>query len=74
MRPIGNPRELEWAKKPDALKEGWTARVGTHSTGVSPYSLIQSLCVVRFLNMAQNVARCNRREYHMYYILQSAKE
>jgi hypothetical protein len=27
---MGDPRELEWAKKPDALKEGWTARTGTH--------------------------------------------
>ena len=27
---MGDPRELEWAKKPDALKESWTARIGTH--------------------------------------------
>ena len=27
---MGDPRELEWAKKPDALKESWTARNGTH--------------------------------------------
>ena len=36
---MGDPRELEWAKKPDALKESWTARIGTHMVhGVSPYS------------------------------------
>ena len=35
--------------------------------------LIQSLHVVWFLNMAQNVARYNRREFHMYYILQSGR-
>jgi hypothetical protein len=36
--PMSDPRELEWAKKPDALKEGWTARTGTHMVhGVSPY-------------------------------------
>jgi hypothetical protein len=35
---MGYPRELEWAKKPDALKESWTARIGTHMVhGVSPY-------------------------------------
>jgi hypothetical protein len=35
---MGDPRELEWAKKPDALKESWTARIGTHMVhGVSPY-------------------------------------
>ena len=28
---MGDPRELEWAKKPDALKESWTARIGTHA-------------------------------------------
>ena len=27
---MSNPRELEWAKKPGALKEGWKTRVGTH--------------------------------------------
>jgi hypothetical protein len=27
---MGDPRELEWAKKPNALKESWTARIGTH--------------------------------------------
>ena len=27
---MSDPRELEWAKKPDALKEGWKTRVGTH--------------------------------------------
>jgi hypothetical protein len=33
---MDDPRELEWAKKPDALKEGWTARTGTHMVhGVS---------------------------------------
>jgi hypothetical protein len=38
---MGDPRELEWAKKPDALKEGWTARTGTHMVhGVSPYRLV----------------------------------
>jgi hypothetical protein len=37
---MGDPRELEWAKKPDALKESWTARIGTHMVhGVSPYSI-----------------------------------
>jgi hypothetical protein len=36
---MGDPRELEWAKKPDALKESCTARIGTHMIhGVSPYS------------------------------------
>jgi hypothetical protein len=36
---MGDPRELEWAKKPDALKESWTARIGTHMVhGVSPYT------------------------------------
>ena len=35
---MGDPRGLEQAKKSDALKEGWTARVGTHLVpGVSPY-------------------------------------
>jgi hypothetical protein len=35
---MGNPRELEWAKKPDALKESWTARIETHMVhGVSLY-------------------------------------
>ncbi len=28
--PVSDPRELEWAKKPDALKESWKARTGTH--------------------------------------------
>jgi hypothetical protein len=28
--PMGDPRELEWAKKPDALKESWKARTRTH--------------------------------------------
>jgi hypothetical protein len=37
---MGDPRELEWAEKPDALKEGWTARTGTHMVhGVSPYRI-----------------------------------
>ena len=27
---MGDPRELEQAKKPNALKESWTARIGTH--------------------------------------------
>jgi hypothetical protein len=36
---MGDPRELEWAKKPDALKESWTARIGTHMVHrVSPYT------------------------------------
>jgi hypothetical protein len=36
---MGDPRELEWAKKPDALKESWMARIGTHMVhGVSPYT------------------------------------
>jgi hypothetical protein len=35
---MGDPRELEWAKKPDALKESWMARIGTHMVHrVSPY-------------------------------------
>ena len=38
--PVGNPRELEWAKKPDALKEGWKARVGTHMVHGIPLTLI----------------------------------
>jgi hypothetical protein len=28
--PMSDPRELEWAKKPDALKESWKARNRTH--------------------------------------------
>ncbi len=28
--PMSNPRELEWAKEPDALKESWKARIRTH--------------------------------------------
>jgi hypothetical protein len=36
---MGDPRELEWAKKPNALKEGWMARTGTHMVhGMSPYT------------------------------------
>jgi hypothetical protein len=42
---MGDPRELEWAKKPDALKESWTARIGTHMVhGVSPYTRAKQLC------------------------------
>ncbi len=28
---MSDSRELEWAKKPDAFKEGWKARVETHT-------------------------------------------
>jgi hypothetical protein len=45
---MGDPRELEWAKKPDALKESWTARIGTHMVhGVSPY-INWAIFLVRF--------------------------
>ena len=28
--PMSDPRELEWAKEPNALKESWKARIRTH--------------------------------------------
>ena len=34
--PMGDPRELEWAEEPDALKESWKARVGTHEVPECP--------------------------------------
>jgi hypothetical protein len=41
---MGDPGELEYGYRADALKESWKARVGTHMVhGVSPYTLAQSL-------------------------------
>ena len=37
---MGDPRELEWAKKPDALKESWTARNGTHVYTEFPLQIV----------------------------------
>ena len=39
---MSDPRELEWAKKPDALKEGWKTRVGTHMVHGVPLTAITS--------------------------------
>ena len=38
---MGDPRELEWAKKPDALKESWTARIGTHVYTEFPLQVVE---------------------------------
>ena len=43
---MSDPRELEWAKKPDALKEGWKTRVGTHMVHGVPLTV--SACRANF--------------------------
>ena len=43
---MGDPRELEWAKKPDALKESWTARIGTHVYTEFPLQLAFLLDII----------------------------
>ena len=50
---MGDPRELEWAKKPDALKESWTARIGTHMYTEFPlqsglvHSIVTDYCYLK---------------------------
>ena len=41
--PVGDPGELEQAKEPNALKESWKARVGTHEVPECPLTLITKL-------------------------------
>jgi hypothetical protein len=66
---MGDPRELEWTKKPDALKESWTARIGTHMVhGVSPYTFPSGKChrnsdiCIRFCP-SERVENLDRREH-----------
>jgi hypothetical protein len=39
MMPMGDPGELEYGYRADALKEGWKARVGTHKYPEYPLTL-----------------------------------
>ena len=51
---MGDPRELEWAKKPDALKESWTARIGTHVYTEFPLQYVSQI------SMSVDVYKSNR--------------
>ena len=50
--PVGDPGELEWAKEPDALKESWKARVGTHEVPECPLTEATSLCEIKRESLA----------------------
>ena len=39
MMPMGDPGELEYGYRADALKEGWKARVGTHKYPECPLTV-----------------------------------
>ena len=56
---MGDPRELEWAKKPDALKESWTARIGTHVYTEFPLQVMSSFEIRLQVGM-KNLMKLNR--------------